>query len=90
MATVRMSEAEVARDLHGLIDRVQQGLEVSIERNCEVVAVLRSSKRYGRPIDEAIASAEASGSQVTLDGGFAEDLQAIISERRPWNPPSWD
>lgn len=90
MATVRMSEAEVARDLHELIDRVQQGLEVSIERDREVVAVLRSSKRYGRPIDEAIASAEASGSQITLDASFTDDLQAIINERQPWNPPSWD
>ena len=31
MATVHMSEAEVARDLHAVLAKVQQGVEVVIE-----------------------------------------------------------
>jgi antitoxin (DNA-binding transcriptional repressor) of toxin-antitoxin stability system len=91
MATVHMSEAEVARDLHAVLAKVQQGVEVVIEQDHRPVAVIRSPIRSGRPISECIASARASGSKVTLDGGFAKDVEEGIRDRQqPWNPPSWD
>jgi antitoxin (DNA-binding transcriptional repressor) of toxin-antitoxin stability system len=86
-----MSEAEAAHDLHAVLAKVQQGLEVVIERDHRPVAVIRSPIRSGRPISECIASAKASGSKVTLDEGFAKDVEEGIRDRRqPWNPPSWD
>jgi hypothetical protein len=33
MATVPMSEAEVARDLHAVLAKVQQGVEIIIEQD---------------------------------------------------------
>ena len=33
MATVHMSEAELARDLHAALAKVQQGVEIVIEQN---------------------------------------------------------
>ena len=91
MATVRMSEAEAALDLHAVLAKVQQGVEVVIERDHRPVAVIRSPIRSGRPISECIVSAKASGSKATLDEGFAKDVEDGIRDRQqPWNPPSWD
>jgi antitoxin (DNA-binding transcriptional repressor) of toxin-antitoxin stability system len=42
MATVYMSEAEVARDLHAVLAKVQQGVEIVVEQDCRPVAVIRS------------------------------------------------
>jgi len=92
MAQVHMSEAELARDLHAVLEKVrQEGVEVIVEQDHRPVAVIRSTHRSGRPISECIASAKASGSRVTLDGGFAADVEeGIRSRQEPWNPPSWD
>jgi antitoxin (DNA-binding transcriptional repressor) of toxin-antitoxin stability system len=66
-------------------------VEVIVEQDSRPVAVIRPLKRSGRSISECIASAKASGSVVTLDGGFAEDVEEGIKDRQqPWNPPSWD
>jgi hypothetical protein len=86
-----MSEAEVARDLHAVLAKVQQGVEVVIEQDHRPIVVIRLPIRSGRPISECIASAKASGSKVILDEGFAKDVEEGIGDRRqPWNPPSWD
>lgn len=91
MSTVRITETELARDVHGVLEKVQQGVEVIIEQNNRPVAVIRSPKRSGRLISECISSAKASGSKVTLDEGFMKDVEDGIAERsKPWNPPSWD
>jgi antitoxin (DNA-binding transcriptional repressor) of toxin-antitoxin stability system len=91
MAIVRISEAELARDVHAVLARVQEGVEVIVEQNHRAVAVIRTPTRSGRPISACIASARASGSSVTLDGGFGKDVEEGIKERsQPWTPPSWD
>ena len=91
MSTVRITETELARDVHAVLEKVQNGVEVVIEQDHRPVAVIRSPKRSGRPIAECIASAKASGSQVTLDGGFAKDVEdGIKARQQPWKPPSWD
>lgn len=91
MATLHMSEAELALDLHAVLDKVQQGVEIVIEQNHRPVAVLKPSKPLGRLISEVIADMKASGSTATMDEDFARDIQAgIDSQREPWNPPSWD
>ena len=91
MATLHLSEAEVAHDLHAVLAKVQQGVEIVIERDHRPVAVIRSPNRSGRPISECIASARASGSHAMPDEGFAADVEEGIRNRQqPWNPPSWD
>ena len=89
--TIHMSEAEVARDLHAVLEKVQQGVEVVIEQDHKPVAVIRAQRRSGRPISEILAEAEKPNSDVTLDEDFGKDLEEIIAmHQKPWDPPSWD
>lgn len=91
MASVRITEAELARDIHGVLAKVQAGMEVIVEHDHRPVALIKPPQRSGRPISACIASAQASGSKVTLDGEFGKDAEEGIQERsQPWNPPSWD
>ncbi|HYL77236.1 MAG TPA: hypothetical protein VEU96_23685 [Bryobacteraceae bacterium] len=91
MAQVHMSEADLARDLHAVLERVGQGVEVIVERDAKPVAVIKAPQFRGRAIDECIALAEAGGSHATLDEDFAKDLEDIIdSHREPLDPPAWD
>jgi antitoxin (DNA-binding transcriptional repressor) of toxin-antitoxin stability system len=92
MMTVRITEAELARDLHAVLEKVQQGGEVIVEReDHRPVAVIRSPHRSGRPITEILRGAKQRNLTVTLDVDFGKDLEEIIaSHQQPWNPPSWD
>ena len=91
MGTLRITEAELARDVHAVLAKVQTGVEVIVEQDHRTVATIKPPARSGRPISACIASARASGSKVTLDGGFGKDVEEGIRERsQPWNPPSWD
>ena len=91
MAQVHMTEAEVARDLHGVLARVQQGIEVVVEQNHRAVAVIRSPLPKGRLLSECITLAEARGSTATLDEGFMKDVEeGIASRSQLWNPPAWE
>ena len=47
MATVHMSKAEIARDLHVVLARVQQGVEMVIEQRHRSVGVLKPSLPVG-------------------------------------------
>jgi antitoxin (DNA-binding transcriptional repressor) of toxin-antitoxin stability system len=79
MATIRISEAEAARDFAGVMARVRAGTEVVIESDARAVAVVRpATVPPGRLLSESIASAEARGSMATLDGDFSRDLEAVI------------
>ena len=90
--TVRITEAELARDVHGVLEKVRQGSEVIVEREDHwAVAVISSPHGSGRPITEILREAKQRNSTVTLDEDFGKDLEEIIaSHRQPWNPPSWD
>ena len=91
VAAVRMTEAEVTGDFAAVLEKLRHGTEVIVEQNHRPVAVIRLPKRSGRLISECIASAKASGSKATRDGGFAADVEdGIRSRQKPWNPPSWD
>ena len=91
MEQVHMSEDEVARDLHGVLDRVQRGVEVVVEQDHRAVAVIRSPLPRGRLLSECIALAETRASTATLDEGFMKDVdEGIASRSQPWNPPSWE
>jgi antitoxin (DNA-binding transcriptional repressor) of toxin-antitoxin stability system len=91
MGTVRITEAELARDLHGVLAKVQQGLEVVIEQDHRPVAILRPPQRSGRLVSEILREARQRNSTVTLDEDFGNDMEAIIaSQQQPWTPPSWE
>ncbi len=42
MAQVRVTEAELAADLHGMLDKVQHGVEIVVEQDHRPVAIVRS------------------------------------------------
>jgi antitoxin (DNA-binding transcriptional repressor) of toxin-antitoxin stability system len=91
MGTLRISDADLARDPYAVLARVEEGLEVIVERDHRPVASIKSPKRSGRPISQCIASARTSGSKAILDGDFGKDVEEGIRARsQPWNPPSWD
>lgn len=92
MATVHMSEAELARDLHAVLEQVRQGVEVVIEEDDRPIAVLRptGAGRPGRKIAEVVAELRARGGKATMDEDFARDVELGIRSQNVWNPPSWE
>ena len=90
MAVLHMTEAELARNLASVMDRVQSGEEVVIERNAMPLAVLRAAKPRRRKLSEIMA-ALPENSPAALDADFAKDVQSFIdNHREPLNPPDWD
>ncbi len=91
METIHISEAEAARDLSALLERVRAGVEVVIEAEVASAVVLRAlTARPTRRLAESLRMAREYSSPATLDGGFAADLGAVInSHREPLNTP-WD
>jgi antitoxin (DNA-binding transcriptional repressor) of toxin-antitoxin stability system len=89
-----MSEAEAARDFAGLMARVRAGAEVVIENGTLPVAVIHTPVPPRRAISECIALAkkheEETGEAPVLDADFAADVEEIIRNRKPWNPPAWE
>jgi hypothetical protein len=95
MATERITEAELARDIHAVLAKVQEGVEVIVEQDHRPVAVIKSPRGPGRKISECIALAKAYeeklGYAPVPDPDFAKDVQAAVDARRePLIPPVWD
>ena len=89
--TLRMTEAELASDVHAVLKKVRQGIEVVIEQGDRPVAVLKAHQSSGRKISDVIAALEADEASAVLDGDFARDVEDDIkSHRESWHPPSWD
>lgn len=87
--TVRITKTELARDIHGVLAKVQEGVEVVVGQDHRPVAVTRPALRSGRPISEIVRQAKERNSTVTLDADFGKDLETIIaSHSQPWHPPS--
>lgn len=90
---VHVSEADAARDLAAILQRVQAGVEIVIERDAQPVAVIRAAPPARRTISECIALAEAhekeTGAAPVLDPDFAAEVEEIVRNRKAWNPPSW-
>jgi antitoxin (DNA-binding transcriptional repressor) of toxin-antitoxin stability system len=79
MSTVRITETELARDVHAVLEKVQQGVEVIIEKDHRPVAVIKASKPAGRLITEVLAGLKARGSTAIIDDDFARDIQDGIN-----------
>jgi antitoxin (DNA-binding transcriptional repressor) of toxin-antitoxin stability system len=83
--TLRITEAELARDIHAVLAKVQTGVEVIVERDHRPVAPIRTPLPHGRLLSESIALAEARGTTAIPDEGFMKDVEEGIAERsRPW------
>jgi hypothetical protein len=58
------------------------------------VAVVRPVEPVRRTVAECIALAKAheeeSGQAPVPDPDFAADVEDIINNRQPWNPPTWE
>jgi antitoxin (DNA-binding transcriptional repressor) of toxin-antitoxin stability system len=91
---LHVSEADAVRNMASILQRVQAGDEVVIERDAQPLAVVRAAAPVRRTISECIALAKAHeeelGQAPTLDPDFAADMEEIVRNRKPWNPPAWD
>jgi hypothetical protein len=94
--TLRLSEAELARDIHAVLARVRQdGLEVIVEQDHRPVAVIKTPQGHGRKLSECMAIAKAYeenlGYAPVPDPDFAADVQAAVdAHSEPLNPSAWD
>ena len=91
---LHVSESDAVRDMAAILERVQAGVEVVVERDAQPVAVIRPAAPARRTISECIALAKAheeeTGQVPTLDPDFAADVEEIIRNRKPRNPLAWD
>jgi len=94
MAQVHMTEAELARDLHAVLEKVRQGVEIVVDRNDQPVAVINPAQPVRRTLSDLIRLAEQRESErgyaVTLDPDYAADVEEIVRARKPWTPRPWD
>ncbi|MBI3939215.1 MAG: hypothetical protein HY315_00135 [Acidobacteria bacterium] len=91
---IHVSEKEATTDFASLLKRVRAGAEVVIENDAQPVAVVHSAEPMPRTISECIALAKAHEEETSqapvLDSDFAADVEEIVSNRKPWNPPAWE
>jgi hypothetical protein len=95
---IHMSEAEAASDFGAVLARVRAGAEIVIEGREPVVVIrsgeVRAEPARGRLLSECIALAktheEETGKVPVLDPDFAADVEEIVKNRKPWNPPTWE
>jgi antitoxin (DNA-binding transcriptional repressor) of toxin-antitoxin stability system len=92
---IHISEKEAsATSVATLLAHVRAGAEVVIENGARPVAVLHAADSLRRTISECIALAksheEETGTAPVLDADFAEDVEEILGNRKPWNPPAWE
>ena len=91
MGTVYIPETEAARDLPSLLARVRAGEEIVIEKEASPAVVLRvAQERPLRRLSESLRLAKEHGSTVTLDGGFARDLEAAVNSHPEPLANLWD
>lgn len=87
---LHITEAELARDVRAILQRVETGAEIVIERDAQPVAVLRAASPVRRTISECIALL-SDDSSATIDPDFAHDVDAAIAaHREPLEPPVWE
>jgi antitoxin (DNA-binding transcriptional repressor) of toxin-antitoxin stability system len=95
VARVHITEEELARDTRGVLAKVQDGVEIVVEKDHRPVAVIKTPQGPGRKISECIALAKAYEAKLGYapvpDPDFAKDVQAAIdAHRETLNPPSWE
>lgn len=84
--TLRLTAAELARDLHAILIQVRdEGLAVIVEEGGWAVAVIKAPEGLGRKLSECIAIAkeyeQKLGYAPVPDADFAADVYATIDRR---------
>lgn len=95
IATFRITEAELARDVRAVLEKVEHGSQVIIEReDHRPLAVMKQPQPVGRKINECIALAKAYeeklGYAPVPDEDFAKDVQDGIDAHRETIRNVWD
>jgi hypothetical protein len=95
MATVRITESELARDVRAVLEKIEGGNEIIIEReDHRPVAVMKQPQPAGRKISECIALAKAYeeklGYAPVPDADFTKDVQVGIDAHREPIRNVWD
>jgi len=95
MATIHLTETQLARDLHGVLDKVRQGVEVIVEEDSRPVALIKTPSRVGRTVSECITLAKAEEKKFAQppvpDLEFAADVRAAVAAHgEPLEPTAWD
>lgn len=86
---LHITEADLVRNVRAILQRVETGAEIVIERDAQPVAVLRSAVPPRRKLSECIALLP-DDSSATIDPDFAKDVEApIAAHREPLEPPAW-
>jgi antitoxin (DNA-binding transcriptional repressor) of toxin-antitoxin stability system len=95
---IHISEAEAANDFAAVLARVRAGAEIVIEGR-EPIVIVRAGEAHAEPVrgrllSESIALAKAheeeTGKAPVLNPDFAADVEEIVKNRKPWNPPAWE
>jgi len=90
MEPLHISEGDLAKNIRSILQRVETGAEVIVDRDAQPIAVIRPAEPVRRKISECIALLPAD-SDAAIDSDFARDLEeAIASHREPLEPPNWD
>ncbi len=87
MATGPHYRSRTRRDIHAVLAKVQEGVDLIVEQDHRPVAAIRAPHRSGRPISEILRQAKDRNSTVTLDPDFGKDLEAVIAGHPP---RAWD
>jgi len=90
MAVLHITEADLIRDAHAILERVRAGAEIIIDEEHRPLAIIKSAAFQGRSIDECIALVQTHGSHTTLDDAFPQDLEEIVASHRESLRSSWD
>ena len=75
MAPLDISEGDLAKGVRSILQRVETGAEVIIERDAHPVAAIRPAEPVRRKIAVCIALLPAT-STATIDPDFAKDVEA--------------
>ena len=90
MEPLHISEGDLAKNVRSVLQQVETGTEVIIERNARPVAVIRPVEPVRRKLSECIALIP-DNSAATIDSDFQKDVEAAIAaHREPLEPPAWD
>jgi antitoxin (DNA-binding transcriptional repressor) of toxin-antitoxin stability system len=90
MEPLHISEGDLAKDIRSILQRVETGAEVIVERDAQPVAIIRPAEPVRRKISDCIALLPAD-STATIDADFANDVDAAIAaHREPLEPPDWE
>jgi antitoxin (DNA-binding transcriptional repressor) of toxin-antitoxin stability system len=91
---VHVSQAEAIRDIAAILERVEHGAEVIVEKDDHPVVLIQPAPRSGRLLSECIALAEkyeqALGYAPTLHDAFGTDPEQIIASHRETLTSRWD